>query len=526
MASEETFSINGLDFTIHSFQSHILVNDRKNVENEALELVKNGKVDAIIRDAMQIQGIKDLGVIIATLKSNEDAVRKAIVEAGRIFDIVKAEEGKRKEIITLVEQLDKGLITVDRENIIKMSNSTASRLLGKSRDHIDGTNIMNHLPLSASKEVAEKGYAVFNYNGVNLAIKNISIMVEGNLESSVLILEKVNDIIEQERSYRMSLYEKQGWTAHYNFDDIQGNSSAIRELKNEAKRYAVTDEVILIMGETGTGKELFAQSSHNASRRSQSPFISINCASFNENLLESELFGYEQGAFTGALKGGREGLFEMAHQGTLFLDEISKTTLNFQATLLRVLQEKRIRRVGGRRFSPVDVRIICATNRDLREEVSKGTFLEDLYFRIGVLKLSIPPLRERRDDISALVRFFIETEMRAGYSLKEWENRGIQKMLMAYPWPGNTRQLFNFIKRVLINCEGNKLTQTLVERYLAQEFAKRSEETLTIKTAGTLEEMERQLYEGLCKLYGGNKIRLCRDYNIGRTTLWRKLSGK
>lgn len=223
--------------------------------------------------------------------------------------------------------------------------------------------------------------------------------------------------------------------AKYQFSDIRGHSPAVQKALRLAKYYATTDETILILGESGTGKELFAQSIHNASDRKGRPFIAVNCAAISDSLMESELFGYEEGAFTGARKGGKQGLFLSADTGTIFLDEIGDISLEAQSQLLRVLEEREIMPVGSMRIIPIDVRIICATNKNLLEMVREGTFQEALYYRLKVLTLNLPPLRERKEDIPEIL-----AAVTGGLSLPE---RLCQRML-SYAWPGNVRELRAF----------------------------------------------------------------------------------
>ena len=226
--------------------------------------------------------------------------------------------------------------------------------------------------------------------------------------------------------------------AKYTFRDIVGNSHALSECKAIAQRMARSDSSILITGGTGVGKELFAQSIHNASSRSQQPFIAVNCGALVESLLESELFGYEKGAFTGANKNGKQGLFELAHKGTLFLDEIGEMPLHLQVRLLRVLQEKEVVRVGGDLVIPVDVRVIAATNKDIPELIRQNRFRSDLFYRLNVLPLYIPPLVERKEDIPLLIDYF-KQKLKADFTLTEQA----EERLLAYSFPGNVRELRN-----------------------------------------------------------------------------------
>ena len=247
-------------------------------------------------------------------------------------------------------------------------------------------------------------------------------------------IQEITYIKKLEQNLSKMLRDK-GQIARYTFDDIKTNSVNMENTKNLAKKIAKSDYTVLITGESGTGKELFAQSIHNESDRRNQPFIAINCAAMPENLLESELFGYEEGAFTGALKGGKKGLFEQAHNGTVFLDEIGDMPMYLQIKLLRVLQENQVMRVGGQSIIDIDVRVIAATNRDLPKMIKEEKFRSDLYYRINVLPIHIPPLRERKDDINMMLKYFIERDI----SISE----KVKSIINSYNWPGNIRELRN-----------------------------------------------------------------------------------
>ena len=250
--------------------------------------------------------------------------------------------------------------------------------------------------------------------------------------------------------------KKNSLPAKYHFSDILGHSPAVQKAIRLAQYYSGTDETILIFGESGTGKELFAQSIHNASRRRQSPFVAVNCAAIPDTLIESELFGYEEGAFTGARKGGKQGLFQTADNGTIFLDEIGDIPLSLQSRLLRVLEEREVMPVGSTSVIPIDVRVICATNRNLNEMVRQGTFREDLYYRLNVIPVHIPPLRERTEDILPLAEHILLRLNRQQGTAKLF-GQAFKKALLAYRWPGNIRELNNIIERAFVLARSDTL---------------------------------------------------------------------
>ena len=301
---------------------------------------------------------------------------------------------------------------------------------------------------------------------------------------------------------------------------IIGNSPEILELLDMISYVAPTEATVLITGESGTGKELVAETLHRHSDRTAQPFVKVNCAALAENLLESELFGHEKGAFTGADR-QRDGTFVQADGGTLFLDEIGETSAAMQVKLLRVLQEGELQRVGGNQTISVDVRIIAATNRDLEEEVEKGRFREDLYYRLNVVTLEVPPLRERPGDVELLAERFIERFAEKNRRTVESVSRECIQHLTAYPWPGNVRELENAIERGVILMRGNHLTEKSLPLALQKHFQE-NPQAGTAKPA-TLQEAEKVLIKQTLKETDGNKSEAARRLGITRKTLQNKL---
>jgi transcriptional regulator with PAS, ATPase and Fis domain len=306
---------------------------------------------------------------------------------------------------------------------------------------------------------------------------------------------------------------------------------------DKARRFANSDCTVLLRGDSGTGKELVAQSMHNAhSTRGKRSFVAVNCASLDNNLLKSELFGYVEGAFTGAAKKGRAGLFELAHGGTIFLDEIGKIKLDIQAILLRVIQEKEIIRIGSDRVIPVDVRIIAATNENLEELIEKGQFLQDLYFRLNVLKLNIPTLKERREDIPPLVKAILgRLSNHYGKNITTFQSV-VFKKLMQLDWPGNIRQLEYLIERCVVLADDEKDASRIMIEIIGEEFSNAKKEDrvasdgffddYVMVQVDTLQNMERQLVHKLSLQGKQNKTELALILGISRPTLWKLLGDK
>jgi len=344
----------------------------------------------------------------------------------------------------LMEILDEGLVGVDENGLIFSCNNkvcqitkvTKSLIIGKY-----GEEIFPYIPFSkALRDKKELLPKVIKLDGVNITVAVVPVLRQKKCIGAFAILQEFSKLESKQNELRSQLL-KRGHFAKYTFDDIIGESPSILKIKNILKRMAVTESPVLIVGETGTGKELLAHAVHRASTRSKGPFVAINVAAMPENLLESELFGYDEGAFTGAKKGGRPGLFEFAHNGTLFLDEVEGMSQAMQIKLLRVLQEGEVMRVGGSEIVNVDVRIIAATNESLEQKVQENSFRKDLYYRLNTLTVVVPLLKNRVEDISLLIEHF-KHELKGNFEL----SKEVKHFLYQYAWPGNIRELRNAVE--------------------------------------------------------------------------------
>ena len=368
-------------------------------------------------------------------------------------------ESMRRELETVVQTVDEGIITLDAHDNVLVFNAAAEKIFNLSSVGIVGRKISS-LPsklielLSYAAISAAGGSGLYDYYGKSLAISLSEVSLGEAHAEKVYMIREVMEIQKLEQEVRVKLARKR-YTSRYTMDDILGGSEAIRSLKKLAGRIAVFDQPVYIYGESGTGKELFAQAIHACSRRANGPFVAVNFAAMSESLLESELFGYADGAFTGAKKGGMPGVFEQAHGGTLFLDEIGDSPLSFQIKLLRVLQEKQVRRIGDDKLIPVNVRVIVATNKDIAQLVREGRFREDLYYRLNVLPLHLLPLRERRADILPLAREFYCEMAPSLPELPPFDVFFAGKLdeLMQYDFPGNARQLRNVVEFLVCTSE-------------------------------------------------------------------------
>lgn len=312
-----------------------------------------------------------------------------------------------------------------------------------------------------------------------------------------------------------------GYATRYTFADIIGLSPRLQNAKRLAELASRTDSTVLLQGETGTGKEMFAQSIHNAGNRKKGPFVAVNCGVLPKTLIESELFGYEEGAFTGAKRGGRPGKFEQANGGTIFLDEIGDMPLDIQASLLRVLEERQVVRVGGQRPVVVDIRIIAATNKNLVEEAARGNFRPDLFYRLNVLSIDIPSLRDREGDIMELANYFVRViSSRLGKVINNIAS-GVKFLFQSYDWPGNIRELENIIERSISFCEGTTITLEDLPQYLKQKQPGAGNDYAV--TDLNLRRLEEQAITEALSKYDYNISKVAQALGIGRNTLYRKM---
>ncbi len=339
-----------------------------------------------------------------------------------------------------------GNISVLNENLRKILKIQQSNAIGKSIKNI----IFDKILLEFLMENTNEKEKVFNIDGVDVLVNKIYI---SQANSFVVGFKNVEDTIEANKKLRRELVKK-GFYAKYTFEDIVGNSEAIKKVKAISKKLSKSELTILIEGESGTGKELFASSIHMESKRKKEAFLAVNFSALPDELIESELFGYEEGSFTGAKKGGKAGLFEQADGGTIFLDEIGDISLKVQARLLRVLQEKEVMRIGGVKIRPIDVRIVAATNKDLLQMVKEKKFREDLYYRLKMGYVNLPPLRKRKEDIYSIMNHFIKIETTEGIKICD----DVIYELLKYDWYGNVRELRNTLTYMLAVREDNNIT--------------------------------------------------------------------
>lgn len=375
----------------------------------------------------------------------------------KLKENIEKEKILKRHLETTVNFANNGMVTINEDGLITQINDRAAQTLKVSKTEILGKALQAFLPFRYFAPLLTERRSIRGVEIFTATPKKTHCIISGN---PVIVREKMAGAVISIKNFnevRSDLYDFAEKQLEYTFDDIYGDSSAMRHLKEYARQIAPSPSTILIQGESGTGKELFARAIHASSTRAAYPFVPINCAAIPEALLESELFGYDGGAFSGAKKGGKPGKFELATGGTIFLDEIGDMPLHMQAKLLRVLQGQTLERVGGIKTIPINVRVIAATNQDLAGLVKDGQFRKDLFFRLNVMPLVVPPLRDRKKDIQDLAQHFLAKYNQKNKKSLTGLTRAATDVLMSYYWPGNVRELENAIEYAVNVEEGQKI---------------------------------------------------------------------
>lgn len=409
--------------------------------------------DALVGNYTGVELAKKSGLPAVMIESGQEAINNAIDEAKSAAEIDLREKMRSAQMANIMNYSFQGILSTDQNGIITFANKYCYSILDSGHALLTGRSILDFFPNLPVEEVTRNGKKLLSelhiYASYHLMVNCVPAPDNSGNTGCVLTFQDTSRIQADELQVRKKLRHS-SFQAKYQFSNILHKSRIMDSVISDAMTYSYSDSNILICGETGTGKELFAQSIHNSSPRKNHPFVAINCSALPENLLESELFGYVEGAFTGASKGGKMGFFELAHKGTIFLDEIGDVSPNLQSRLLRVLQEREVVRLGSDTVIPVDVRVISATNKNLKEEVANGRFRQDLLYRLDVLELNLPPLRNREQDALFLLSQLISYEHeRTGCILTGLSEEGAS-LITQYPWPGNIREMRNFCQRLSI----------------------------------------------------------------------------
>jgi len=523
-----------------------LIGQTMNLEITAVTLTENtrvqtvleeavaGGVEVVIGDAVTVRSAREMGIPGLLIISGREAIQMALQEAQRILTVMRHERQRVAELKAILNSSNDAIVAVDQDNCIKLFNRKAAELFEvPAEGRVQGLSIAaalgERLPANLFAGDEPRQGLLHRIGEATVMVNRVPIYEGGRLAGSVATFQDVTALQRAEQKVRRELHAK-GLVARQHLHNITAAAPVMRRVIDLAARYAGSESTVLIQGESGTGKELFAQGIHNASPRSGGPFVAVNSAALPESLLESELFGHVEGAFTGASKGGRAGLFELAHHGTIFLDEIGEMPLPLQSRLLRVLQEREVMRVGGSRVLPVNIRVIAATNRSLAAEVAAGRFRADLFYRLNVLVLTIPPLRERPEDVTVLLSQFLEQlAARRGSSPPELD-AALVEALTRHRWPGSVRELKGFAERVDLMAADGALDQVDLDELLSglglrqqPPVSPAAPPASSPDLRGTLGEITGRIIEQVLAVEGGNITRTARRLGVDRTTLWRRL---
>lgn len=466
-----------------------------------------------------------MGIPSVIIKTGEDTILQATNEAVNTVDRIRDERIVSQMYKTIIYSSKDGILFVDSKGIIRVRNQVMRKMNGDIS--IMDKPLKEAMPylydiytsILKSRHSEKDRILTIPNTKITVSIIGTPVIANGEVSGVIFSLSDITMIQELETQIRNKLNER-GLKAEYTFNDIVHESKVIDRTIEIAKQYAASDSNVIIVGETGTGKELFAQSIHNSSKRKNGPFVAINCAALPENLLESELFGYVEGAFTGTGKGGKMGLFEQAHGGTLFLDEIGEISMSMQTKLLRVLQERQVRRIGDNKVININVRIISATNRSILRMVESGRFRRDLMYRLDVLRLFLPPLRKRENDVELLFKSFLNK-----YSPGTQLDTKAYSLLHEYPFHGNIRELRNIVERTIVLKSGKIITYYDLKNALYPPDLETSEEYDDRGSilSESLSFNEKETIERILNECNGNKTQASKKLGIDRSTLWRKM---
>lgn len=504
--------------------TEIVIKDLAELENQIANLAIAGDY-CVIGGGPSILYAKKYGIPNVFLHTSRDTVRDALLRAEELARLRHEVNRRSNRLQAILECANEGIVAIDEEGKIDIFNGAAERIMGINAHEALGRKVTEVIPNTRLQEVLADGQAQINeiqsIGDVRIVTSRVPIKEGEAIVGAVSTFQETSNIIQAEYKLRKEATDRRFFAKH-TLSDILGESQIIKMKKELAKKFALSDLTVFIYGPSGTGKELFAQGIHRASKRAGDPFVAVNCGALPESLLESELFGYAEGAFTGAKRKGKAGLFELAHGGTIFLDEIEAMPVDVQGRLLRVLQEREVFRVGGEGVIPIDIRVIAATNKQPQKLLTEGAIREDLFYRLNVLRLDLPPLTKRKEDIPFLCQEFLPKDKRlqAGPPLEE-----MMPYLQEYPWPGNVRELLNFVQRLTFFLEVHKDVSSGYELLLnvAPELVQGMEERAR---EGNLRQQmsdheEAKIVEALNN--SDTLVEAAVRLGIGKTTLWRKM---
>jgi len=520
-----------------------------------LEIVPNSGLPAVLEsgrvDEVVIWPINGRDTIMSRMPIMKDgevigAIAKSLfldMSGAKILMTQLQETEKEFRAISeaLIESPNMLYVIVDKDGIITAMNQSYLEALGLEKSQVVGKHILAVTPTSQLPEILKTGRIdqadIFKIAGNDTIVTRLPVIKDGEIIGAIgrslfmdmsgakILMKKLQETEKELNIYKEEV--RQGYRAKWRFKDIIGESETFAKVKSMAEQMSHTGSTLLITGESGTGKELFAHAIHNASNRSAHPFVRINCAALPEHLLESELFGYEEGAFTGATKGGKPGKFELAMGGTILLDEIGDMPLTMQTKMLSVLQERMVERVGGTKPIYINVRVIAATNRDLEQMVEEGKFRQDLYYRLNVVRLNIPSLRERTEDIPQIVKNLMsKINTGAGTQIKSISHKAVE-LMQNYNWPGNVRELENLLERAVNLADMNRENSLTIKHFpfLVEKayFEVEDIETAAAPLQTAIEQLEKKIILQALEKSNGNKVQTAKILGIYTSALYRKL---
>lgn len=454
---------------------------------------------------------------------SEETAKDVVARAWQTVDNLYEQRYKNSILNNILDHVHDAVIAVNKEEQIILFNESAEELFKQQK-----INVLNHDFKKIFPEVSFISDILNNKKNIVdeivhikdiVATANIALIeVDNHIEGALCAFQDITKLQGLEKKIRYEM-NKKGLTAKYKFSDIITNNSLMKKTLATAVNIGMSDSTAMIYGESGTGKEMIAQSIHNISMRNNAPFVAVNCAALTESLLESELFGYEEGAFTGARKGGKPGLFELAHGGTIFLDEINSIPHSLQTKLLRVLEEKEVMRIGSDYVIPLDVRVLAAANENLSDKVRDGSFRNDLFYRLSILKLTIPPLRKRREDIIPLFKYFLNINIKN--NIPDIDEK-VEESLLSYSWPGNVRELRNAAERFLLLGDLGIEEEALIMKSELKNFP---HEEINSDFKLDLKEINRHVELKVIEMLenqGMSKNEIAKVLGISRSSLWNK----
>jgi len=515
--------------------------------SQLIDVLTTGRIDNA--DIWTIKGHEMIVTRLPIIKNGQivGAIAKSLFMDMSVAKVLMRKlQETEKDFETILEGLIESpymvYVIVDKDGYITTMNQTYLDAIGMKKEDVIGKYIMDITPTSELPEVLKTGRIdkadIFMIAGRETIVTRLPIIKNGEIVGAIgkslfldmsgakILVKKLQDTEKELNVYKDEVSKL--YSAKWHFSDLIGQHPVFLSVKSMAEHVSQTNSTLLITGESGTGKELYAQAIHNASQRKSGPFIRINCAALPDNLLESELFGYEDGAFTGARRGGKQGKFELARNGTIFLDEIGDMPMAMQTKMLTVLQERTVERIGGNIPIPVNVRVIAATNRDLEEMISKQLFRQDLYYRLNVVRLNIPPLRKRLADVPIIADFLLTRINQDMQTSIQGISPRAHALLQEYFWPGNVRELENLLERAVSmanmnhnNYLGIRHFPSLIEdRPINTELLE--EENINLPEA--MENLEKQIIIKALEKTGGNKANTAKILGIHSSALYRKLT--